>query len=218
MTRLTAQQIIEAAEALTSEGVAVTVAAIRERLGSGSFSTIQKHLSNWRTDNQPGEVPAMPVSAETAFNRVWIDAYRAAQAQFTPMVESLNAQQKEALQASSELSDEVVRLEQDNETLRDRISTLEAARRRQSPQKIKIIQLPKQEEQPSRSTEIEVSYPPKQPDSSNTIDFRIVELKKQGLSLHSIAKRINGEGLTGAKGGQWYAAGIRKVLMRYGRA
>ena len=161
MTRLTAQQIIEAAEALTSEGVAVTVAAIRERLGSGSFSTIQKHLSNWRTDNQPGEVPAMPVSAETAFNRVWIDVYRAALAQFTPMVESLNAQLKEALQASSELGDEVVRLEQVNETLMGKISVLEEDRKpktvqieiktttmpKPKPKTVEIIQLPKQEEQ-----------------------------------------------------------------------
>ncbi len=45
---ITAEQVAAAADALLSEGQQPTIASIRERLGTGSPNTIQKHLTIWR--------------------------------------------------------------------------------------------------------------------------------------------------------------------------
>jgi DNA invertase Pin-like site-specific DNA recombinase len=39
-------------------------------------------------------------------------------------------------------------------------------------------------------------------------------LQGQGLSLHGIAKALNGRGIKTARGGQWYATTVRNILAR----
>ncbi len=49
----TFEEIAAAASALRDDGNPVTVEAVRDALGSGSPSTIHKHLAAWRADNIP---------------------------------------------------------------------------------------------------------------------------------------------------------------------
>jgi hypothetical protein len=45
---ITREQVFEAAETLSREGEEPTYITVRERLGSGSFSTISKYLREWK--------------------------------------------------------------------------------------------------------------------------------------------------------------------------
>ncbi len=55
---ITFEQVAAAADALVGEGQQPTIRAIRERLGTGSPNTVQKHLTAWRE--------ARPVAAAAA--------------------------------------------------------------------------------------------------------------------------------------------------------
>jgi uncharacterized phage infection (PIP) family protein YhgE len=48
MAGVTAEQVIAAAEAISAQGDRPSVRAIRDRLETGSFNTIQRYLSEWR--------------------------------------------------------------------------------------------------------------------------------------------------------------------------
>lgn len=54
-TNITYEEVARAARALIQEGKRVTAAAIRERLGRGSMTTIQRHLKTWREKEAPVE-------------------------------------------------------------------------------------------------------------------------------------------------------------------
>ncbi|MCP4406347.1 MAG: hypothetical protein GY807_00995 [Gammaproteobacteria bacterium] len=68
------KQVFEAAGALTDEGVSATVQAVRQRIGSGSFSTISAHLADWKAEHAgqvPANIPDMPEKVTLAFAQVW---------------------------------------------------------------------------------------------------------------------------------------------------
>lgn len=50
------EQVAAAADALVGEGQQPSIRAVRERLGTGSMNTIQKHLSAWRA-SRPSVAP-----------------------------------------------------------------------------------------------------------------------------------------------------------------
>ncbi len=52
------EQVFTAAKELSEEGIAPTVQAVRKRIGSGSFSTINKHLSGVFCETPP-KVPVV---------------------------------------------------------------------------------------------------------------------------------------------------------------
>lgn len=66
-------QVYTAAAELREEGIAPTVQAVRERIGSGSYSTINTHLADWKAENAAqavADIPAMPEKVQEAFNRI----------------------------------------------------------------------------------------------------------------------------------------------------
>ncbi|MCI0654422.1 MAG: DNA-binding protein [Methylococcaceae bacterium] len=78
---ITEQQVFEAAQGLLQEGQTVSVSAVRERLGSGSYSTINAHLTKWREDNnnrKPSDIPDIPSSVENALRHIWALAWKEA--------------------------------------------------------------------------------------------------------------------------------------------
>lgn len=69
-------RIRQAAEALVAEGVWPTVADVRHRLGSGSNTTINATLKDWRheflaRDARQRRLPEIPESLATLFSQVW---------------------------------------------------------------------------------------------------------------------------------------------------
>jgi len=58
---ITRDQVFEAAEALVGNGEEPTYITVRERLGSGSFSTISKYLREWKAAGKGKEEGAAHV-------------------------------------------------------------------------------------------------------------------------------------------------------------
>ncbi len=61
---ITKGQIIEATEALKASGVNPSMAAVREKLGGGSFATISPVLREWRELQEQRAVVAIEMPAE----------------------------------------------------------------------------------------------------------------------------------------------------------
>jgi chromosome segregation ATPase len=55
---ITREQIYQAADELNGQGVAPTLAAVRKRVGSGSYTTISDIMSEWRAERKGAEQPA----------------------------------------------------------------------------------------------------------------------------------------------------------------
>jgi hypothetical protein len=117
---ITEQQVIHAAEALLREGLEPTVTNVRERLGSGSYSTINPHLGKWRQANeqrQPAQLPELPPSVMTAFRQIWALAWENTQAVVATEREALEMMRKQLLQERKEMEGEIQRLETEHERL-----------------------------------------------------------------------------------------------------
>ena len=68
-------QVFAAAHELREEGMTPTVQAVRERIGSGSFSTINAHLGAWKAQNAAqavAAIPAIPEKVQAAFAQIWL--------------------------------------------------------------------------------------------------------------------------------------------------
>lgn len=82
----TKEAVYEACARLASEGLKPTLLLVRERIGGGSYTTVQRHLDAWvseqaqtaAADPMPAEVTAI---AEQATQNIWAAASRLAQGQ-----------------------------------------------------------------------------------------------------------------------------------------
>jgi chromosome segregation ATPase len=95
---ITKEQVFETADSLCTSGTEPTYLQVRMHLGSGSFSTIQKYLRQWRDSrgenlhaSGDGEIPEPLLTTARGFAR---DAWRVAQ--------SLNARQSAAMREELE--------------------------------------------------------------------------------------------------------------------
>ncbi len=122
------EQVYTAAAELREEGTAPTVQAVRERIGSGSFSTINTHLSEWKTENAAqavADIPDMPEKIEAAFKQIWTTATRSAQEGFDTQREALEAVKKEMGRERASMAEEIERLEGDLEETSTKAAQLE---------------------------------------------------------------------------------------------
>jgi hypothetical protein len=115
---ITKEQVFETADSLCTSGTEPTYLQVRMHLGSGSFSTIQKYLRQWRDSrgenlhaSGDGEIPEPLLTTARGFAR---DAWRVAQ--------SLNARQSAAMREELE--------RQQQSTVQDLQVTLEETERR----------------------------------------------------------------------------------------
>ena len=112
---ITKEQVFNAADSLLDEGTAATVQNVRDRIGSGSFTTISSHLAEWK-DAHAGQVPAnlpdIPEKVNAAFRQVWATAARTAQEDMDTQRQALEAMRREMEQDKAEAEGEIERLEQ----------------------------------------------------------------------------------------------------------
>lgn len=116
----------QAAIQLLSQGIAPSVQKIRDKLGTGSNTTIADHLHTWREEYATKEIhhlPAdMPKELISAIEILWQTAMEQAASQLSAIKQGLEEQksqlqQEKAIMASSllELQSQVSRLQQDLE-------------------------------------------------------------------------------------------------------
>ena len=107
-------QVFTAAGALREEGIKPTVQAVRERLGSGSYSTINGFLAAWRSENAAlavADLPALPDKVQTAFTQIWAVAASQAREGVETQREALEAMQREIERERADMAAEIERLE-----------------------------------------------------------------------------------------------------------
>lgn len=91
---ITFEQVAAAAEALTAEGTATTIKAVLARLGSGSETTILKHLRTWR-DSRPAAQAAAPELPAHIAASLSAELARVAAEAREPLVSQLASQREE---------------------------------------------------------------------------------------------------------------------------
>jgi len=124
---LTVEEIWQAADALDAEGTRPTLAAVRKKLGRGSFTTIQDAMTQWKQREQESRTASdRPPPAEVGERahalaaELWVVALSTADRTLAGererMAEQdamLRTQLAEAAEAADELGAEVERLKQD---------------------------------------------------------------------------------------------------------
>jgi len=84
---ITENEVIAAADALQAAGMKITILAVREKLGRGSFTTVKKFLDRWQSSAEPQQ-QQQPVPPQ--LESLWNEARRAADANLASERESLN--------------------------------------------------------------------------------------------------------------------------------
>ncbi len=115
---ITKEQIFEAATNLQEAGIASTVQAVRERIGSGSYSTINAHLAEWRKEYAEQalvNIPDIPEKIMAAFNQVWASAIKSAQDDVETQRLALEAMRRQMDKENTDMVTEIKRLEKELE-------------------------------------------------------------------------------------------------------
>ena len=106
--------VIEAAEALATEGTTPTVVGVRMRLGGGSPNNITKWLGEWKAQHEgrrPEALPALPEPVEGAMRQIWGMAWKAAQEQLEGEREALATAREGIERERAEMLAEISRLD-----------------------------------------------------------------------------------------------------------
>ena len=114
-SNITREYIFEICQYLTDKGENPTVNKIREHAGSGSFSTISALLDEWREASQKGnaaEAPTVPDTVDTAFRRIWAEAWNAAQEVIEAERKALARTREQMEREHKEMAEEIAKLEQ----------------------------------------------------------------------------------------------------------
>lgn len=135
-TGITDERVQQVAAELEAEGTAATVSAIRGRLGTGSFTTIQAALDRWKADRKSGErpTPEPPARVTALVSLVWVEAWKTAAEAHDAEKRSFAEERHRLEKDRNELVAEVTRLEGETaaagqllDTLRASVQALEAA-------------------------------------------------------------------------------------------
>ena len=113
-----AKQIEEVIKELEAEGAEITVTAIRERLGSGSYSTIGAVLNEWRREQAQAAraaVPEVPETLHRLTRQLWAEAWKSADRSYEPERQQAARERQEHERAKQEMTAEIRRLEEELE-------------------------------------------------------------------------------------------------------
>ncbi|HEY9786548.1 MAG TPA: DNA-binding protein [Candidatus Obscuribacterales bacterium] len=163
---MTEEQVFAAADALVAQGREVTPTALLTALGSGSFTTIYKHLTAWEESRAAAvtdKAAAIPDAVLSAFGAAWRAAAAEAGKEVTAVreqaaeeVEAAKAQFQEALQTIERLEAESESDAARHEALTDKIAELEKALHQSESEKAALKATAEQLRHQVRSQEAEL--------------------------------------------------------------
>lgn len=97
MSRITREEVHQAAASLNAKGIKPSIIKVREILGKGSYSTIGKHLEEWQApESEAEEAPEVPEALQALLPQIWQACYGEAQAILQAQADELKAQLAEA--------------------------------------------------------------------------------------------------------------------------
>src|SRR5512135_706202 len=108
-------KIRKAITELEAEKKEVTVVTVRERLGSGSYSTIKEVLNAWRSEQAEvvqSDVPEMPESLTHLLRRLWAEAWKAADSVHETERQACERKEIEHERLKAEMTHEISRPEE----------------------------------------------------------------------------------------------------------
>ena len=126
---ITEAQIFEAADALVAQGREVTPTALLSAVGSGSFTTIYKHLSEWEKSQKSAGAErsvVIPDSVLSGFGAAWRAALLEANKEVALVREQAAEEVKAAKAQFQEALQTIERLEAESEVDTARIEELSA--------------------------------------------------------------------------------------------
>lgn len=132
------EEVAGAAEKLRAEGRPVGPTKVREILGRGSFTTVQKHLADWEAgqlklaeakaeEKKAGPPEELLARLQKAVVEFWPHAVTRAKEELRPEVESLQAKLNESAQRERELTLEIGNLENQIEAALVKAARVETA-------------------------------------------------------------------------------------------
>lgn len=133
---ISAADIWRVADELDGEGIRPTLAAVRKRLGSGSFTTISEAITEWKTrkqaDARPRQEPVPAAVTERlaeAGSGVWAIALAHANARLEEDRKTVETEKQAMAERLAEAVEMADNLTLENETLRGRVAQLESVER-----------------------------------------------------------------------------------------
>ncbi|GAB6068844.1 hypothetical protein JCM13664_21650 [Methylothermus subterraneus] len=130
------EQVWQAAQALLDEGHKPTIQAIRQRLGGGSYTTLCRHLAEWRETQRPQpEHPPVPESVREIAQRLWAEAWRLAEERRTREQAQWMEERKRLEQ---EIRDLALELERKDKAFQEALAKLEDSLRRRMEKEIAL--------------------------------------------------------------------------------
>ena len=116
------ERILEVIKELEGQGKELTVTAVWEQLGTGSFSTIVAVLADWRQSKAKEARPAVPEPAESVrglFGQLWAEAWAAAMRVHEPERQAFARDRQEFERGKGEMLSEIARLEAELEAAKE---------------------------------------------------------------------------------------------------
>src|SRR4051812_4502896 len=117
-----AERILDTIKELEAQGREATVTAVREQLGSGSFTTIGAVLADWRQgraqETRPA-VPEPPESVRVLFGQLWTEAWNAALRVHEPERQAFARDRQDYERGKGEMLAEIARLEAELEAAKE---------------------------------------------------------------------------------------------------
>lgn len=137
---ITKADVFEVADLLRQQGVDVTPTAVRERTGTGSYTTLKRYLDEWREANPPPaqDIPEMPDTVRHATRQIWVLAISHSEQRIAAERAALDAERKVFERERQELEHEIARLEQVGDDLQRQLAeaTKEAEQEKQKTAKL----------------------------------------------------------------------------------
>jgi Plasmid replication region DNA-binding N-term len=116
------ERILEVIKELEGQGKELTVTAVREQLGTGSFSTIGAVLADWRQSKAKEARPAVPEPPESVrglFGQLWAEAWTTAMRVHEPERQAFARDRQEFERGKGEMLSEIARLEAELEAAKE---------------------------------------------------------------------------------------------------
>jgi uncharacterized protein (UPF0335 family) len=117
--------VFVAAEAVLASGKEPTIKGIREKLGTGSLTTVSKYLKEWSANRlKQSPVATPPEEFAIASQQLWAMAYREAEKALQAQKNTLLLEQQKLEEENQTFSEEIEKLEAEKATQLLRIKEL----------------------------------------------------------------------------------------------
>lgn len=133
---ITEEAVFAAAQELSRQGIDPTIQAVRDKLGTGSFTTVSKHLKAWEQKvKHILQTPKVPLDVMNYMNQLWAAAFREAQNLLESDKKAFQASQEKWEQEKVLVLHEIEKLEVEKTSASNRCKDLEKELERREAQK-----------------------------------------------------------------------------------